>query len=360
MRPCGMNRNNKGLMKNRIVLLSPPVDRANMMNRLRVRILQDAVVAMVMAAFVFVAHVQAQTAASDAQIEAGRRLETDTETQQRTKELTPGVSGLEGIEVPTSPGDEDLGDQVILKQKTEREKIFSLFGDIMLLQTDNALLEKQGGKDDQLWVGQVGLGVQPKINDRTFYDVTVRQQFFRYERFQNLDFDSFNASGGIMHVLEKFWDTAIFGRYNYNRLTDTIDGHEIFTNHTLLFGAQKIFPISKAHYVYVGHSSQIAISDPTSVQRNDYSLFCGYHVDLTRACSYDFGYRFAYEPYNLKTLEGEREDMNQSVTSGITYKFNEYLSVFGFASITLNNSNQPAYNYDVCNAGGGLNVIYKF
>lgn len=301
-----------------------------------------------------------------AQIEESRRFETGesllrwrTATQASQEEEEEKKK--EGEYAPPSPGDDDLGVQMILKRR-EEYKPLTLFGDATAFYTSNATLVKDNAPGDWFWIGRVGASYQPRILPNLLGEATVQQQFFRYDEFRNLDFDSMNLGGGLTYIIQELWDIAVFGRYNFNRLTygrDTLRGEEddeFFRNHTATFGLQKIFPLSRAHYIYVGHTSQIAISKPSDLQRNDYSLFAGYNVKLTRDVEAQVGYRFAYLDYNFHG----REDLNQTVNVGVTYKPVEWLSLLASLSVGLNNSNQPINDYQVYNAGGGLGVQVKF
>ncbi|MFH1067972.1 MAG: TonB-dependent receptor [bacterium] len=306
------------------------------------------------------------------QIETSRQFETEeslrrwrpteedevSEEEKKEKEKKE----KEGMEYASpSPGDEDLGVQMLLKRR-EEYKPLTLFGDASAFYTSNATLVKDNAPGDWFWVGRVGASYQPRILPNLLGEATVQQQFFRYDEFKNLDFDSMNVGGGLTYIIQEFWDIAVFGRYNFNRLTygrDTINGEEddeFFKNHTMTFGLQKIFPLARAHYLYIGHTSQLAISEPSALQRNDYSLFAGYNVKLTRDIEAQAGYRFAYFDYNFRG----REDLNQTASLGATYKPIEWVSLFTSLSVGLNNSNQPANDYKVYNAGGGFGVQVKF
>ncbi|MFZ5806037.1 MAG: hypothetical protein ACOY3I_02350 [Verrucomicrobiota bacterium] len=264
-------------------------------------------------------------------------------------------------EVTESSGDEDIGVQMMLK-KQEKETPFEISGSASAFYTSNAELAKEYPKSDYFWIGQAGAAYLPKITQTLLGDITIYQQFFRYDEFKNLDFDSFNVGGGLTYIAQNLWEIAFFARYNFNRLThahESSDGpqhSEFFKTHSITAGLQKIFQINRAQYWYVGQMSQINMADPVSSQRNDYSLFTGYNLALTRNVDVQCMYRAAYVCY----ANDEREDINQSVSAGVSYKPFEWATLSASGSLGLNNSNQPANNYDVVNAGLGLNLKYKF
>jgi hypothetical protein len=265
-------------------------------------------------------------------------------------------------EVTESAGDEDIGVQMMLKKKEPEETPFEISGNASAFYTSNATLAKEFPQSDYFWIGQAGVSYSPKITQTLLADITIYQQFFRYDEFKTLDFDSFNAGGGLTYIAQNLWELAFFGRYNFNRLThahESSDGpkySEFFKTHSFTAGVQKIFQINRAQYWYLGHMSQINMADPVSSQRNDYSLFTGYNLALTRNVDVQFMYRAAYVCY----ADDEREDINQSISGGMAYKPFEWATLSASGSLGLNNSNLPANNYDVVNAGLGLNLKYKF
>ena len=58
--------------------------------------------------------------------------------------------------------------------------------------------------------------------------------------------------------------------------------------------------------------------------------------------------------------EEGRKDLNHTVSLGLSYRFNEWMSIFGSSYATWNSSNQPVFEYDTVNAGGGLTLTLEF
>lgn len=297
------------------------------------------------------------------QVEESHRYNTENELLRKlpppdgmTREEKPSYESA-----PDSDGDEDLGMQLLLKKKP-KYKPFKVFGDVSGFYTSNAQLSKHDTKDDYFWITQVGASYMPKILPNLMGEVTVNQQFFRYDEFKNLDFDSFNAGGGLTYIANELWDVAFFGRYNFNRLThahksaDGPENSEFYSTHNITAGLQKVFPINRAQYCYVGHMSQINMSNPVAPQKNDYSLFTGYSLKATRDVNFQFMYRAAYVCYANEI----REDVSQTLFAGLSYNPYEWATISLSSSLGLNNSNNPANDYEVVNTGLGLNLKYKF
>jgi hypothetical protein len=85
------------------------------------------------------------------QVEAARRL--DQAPALRVEAATRPAEEYETV--PASPGDDDLGVQLILK-KREQYRPFQVFGDVAGSYTSNAFLTENGARGDYFFVGQVG------------------------------------------------------------------------------------------------------------------------------------------------------------------------------------------------------------
>lgn len=290
--------------------------------------------------------------ARQAQIDQNRQVNINQDVSG------PPVENATAFDTEAAPskGDDDLGQQLILKEKA-KFRPFNIFGSFDSYYTTNVALTKNNQLDDAFYVGQVGASYTPRITDNLYGEVTVREQFFRYDQYGVLDFDSFNAGGGLSYILSNFYDIGLSGRFNFNRLTDAQQGQEFYKEYSLTFTQQKAFVLSRAHYVYVGALERVNMSDPVVPQRNEYALFTGYQAKLTRNLDAGLYYRLSWFDY----ATGGRDDLNQNLSLGLTYNIMEWLSLNASTSFGFNNSNQPAFfNYDVINTGGGLSLNYKF
>lgn len=255
---------------------------------------------------------------------------------------------------PSSPGDPDLGEQVILKRR-EKVRPFTVSADVSGFYTSNAALTDTFEVDDFFLAAQAAVSYQPRLTPSLFGEITVRQGFFRYAEFDELDFDSLNIGGGLTYVMKPLWNTALSVRYNYNRLTDASEHDEFFRNHTVTVSLLKTFELSKAHYVYAGASSLFAWSDPKPVERDEYGLFAGYRVNLTRALAADAYYRFAFFDY-----AGGRDDWNQTLAVALRCNLTRALSIAASVSLGFNNSNRNVFDYEVFNGGFGVAASVSF
>ncbi len=257
-------------------------------------------------------------------------------------------------DVPSTPGDNDLGEQWILKEK-KKPQPFSIFADLNGFYTDNVALTRDFPQNDKFLVSSYGASYQPKIGDKLQLEFTAKQSSFRYDEFDILDFDSLNIGAGATYVIPKIWNIAVFARYNYNRLTDTEHQREFFRNHTISMGLQKAFVLTRSHYLFAGYASQFAFSDPELSRRDEHGIYGGYHLNITRSLETDLFYRIAYFNY-----VGSRYDINNTLSAALRYNITKWASITASASYGWNRSDQEVFDYEVFNTGGGLSVNVKF
>ncbi|MCX5806347.1 MAG: hypothetical protein NT010_09830 [Proteobacteria bacterium] len=303
----------------------------------------------------FIPPVWGQHYPESSRIEAEKPSDIEELSQpgRRTAEIfRPGV---EDTTAPASPGDDALGQQYILKQKSEYEP-FSVFGNLVWNWTSNVALTKNNPQDDNYIVTTGGVSYQPIIRPNLLGEITVVQQWFRYDKFTDMNFDSLNIGAGLSYAIPELSNLAVFSRYNYNRLTDADGTGEYFRNHTITFGFFKIFPLARTHYLYGGYSSQFGFSDPKIYQRDYHSAVGGYNIDITSKLSVDLSIRVSYIPYE----EEGREDFNESVSLGITYKPKPWLILTFSSFAAFNQSKNGVFEYNVVNLAPNIGIKIKF
>jgi hypothetical protein len=288
-------------------------------------------------------------------IEVEKRSDIEGLSQPGRKATEVFKSGKEGITAPASPGDDALGQQYLLKRKQEYEP-FSVFGNLAGNWTSNVALTKNSPQYDNYSVATAGVSCQPIIRPNLLGEITFVQQWFRYDKFTEMNFDSMNVGAGLSYAIPELSNLAVFGRYNYNRLTDEGGTGEYFRNHSITLGLFKTFPLSRAHYLYGGYSSQFGFSDPKIYQRDYHSAVAGYNLDITSKLSVDVSIRVSYIPYQ----EDGREDYNESISLGITYKPKPWL-ILNFASFAaFNQSKNGVFEYNVVNLAPNIGIKIIF
>lgn len=296
----------------------------------------------------------AQTPVSP-QIETERQMEVEDLSRLGKKAIKVFEEQKEVPVAPPSPGDDALGQQYILKKKTEYRP-FSVFADTSLNWTSNVALTKNNPQDDNFFLTTAGASYQPIIRQNLLGEITATYQWFRYDRFTEMNFDSFNIGAGLSYVIPELENLALFARYNYNRLTNSDATNEYYRNNSITFGVFKTFPLARAHYLYTGFSSQFGFATPKLYQRDYHSLVCGYYIDVTQRLSFDLSARLSYVPYQ----EDGRRDYNESLILNIAYKPKAWLSLYFTSIAAFNQSNRSVFEYNVVNIAPNIGIKVKF
>ena len=268
----------------------------------------------------------------------------------------PASSSLgTGESAPSSPGDEDLGEQFIFKR---REKVtpFNFFADVSCNYTSNVALQRHGGVSDNFLMAEMGLTWSKAVSQTLALNAGVRQQLFRYDRFSAFDFNGLDATAGASYVLPGLGGVVLNAGYTFDRLTDRHQ-NEFYTNHTLSVGLQKTWVLSRAHSIFVAYDSDFSVAcDPASQRHHYHSFSAGYNVDLTRHFSAMVGYKFTLIDYTSL----DRLDANNLLSLGINYKITPWCAVGASGSYVFNNSSRPVFDYEVGNASANLRFSLRF
>ncbi len=276
--------------------------------------------------------------------------QTQVQSQQLTLPLGVGTSDL----ATYTPGDMDLGIQAILKRK-EAEQPFRFFADAAGFYTNNAALVRTGAQGDSYLFMDVGFTYDQKLNDQLSVESTIRQGFFRYDKFSTFDFENFNVGGGLTYQAKKLWDIAFFGRYNFERFTQGDLSKDFFRNNTFTFGAQKTVYFNQYQYAYFGYSSVFGLATPRFSQRDEHGFFVGLHYNFTPKLYAEVYDRAAVFNYSIG-----RTDFNQTAVATVGYIFNNYARLTASFSYADDRSNHSVFNYDAATTGGGLALQLRF
>ncbi len=254
-----------------------------------------------------------------------------------------------------APGDEALGEQRVLKRKGDYRP-FTIFGDVGWNWTSNVALTRDYTERDAYLLTTTGMSYQPILRNDLLGEVTFTQQWYTYDRYTELNFESTNIGAGLSYGVPKLKNTILFGRYNYNRLTTGDGQSELLRNHTLTAGLFRIFPLARNHYLYASYSSQFGFAAPGVYERDYHSLTGGYNLTVTPRLSLDLSARVSYIPYTM----GGREDYNESLCLTVSYKPAPWMQINFSSFAAFNQSNQPAFEYKVINIAPTLMVRIRF
>jgi hypothetical protein len=270
-------------------------------------------------------------------------------------EVTP--NGVQQGEAAASPNDTDLGEQQILK-RVEEYQPFTASVATPFYYTSNVALTHKGVHGDFLVAPAAGVYYQPRITQTLYGFIDVRQQFFYYNRYNSFDFGSFDAEAGLIYSLPKFHNLILRGEYDFNRLTSSdriLD--EFYSNHSLIGSAELPFHIGRAQQLSLGAGVNISVAaDHESPRRNDYGVFLGYSVFLTRSLSLDSAGSVVVRDY----YHGGRTDVSEILAVSANYRLTNWWTASVITSFAASQSNHSVFSYNVANLGGAIALSAKF
>ena len=264
----------------------------------------------------------------------------------------PGVSS----DLGSSPNDPDLGEQQILK-RSERALPFTASISVPFYYTSNVALVRSGEESDVLFAPMASVDYAPRLSKSFIADFSVTQQYFRYDRFSELDFGAFDFRAALTYLVPNAHDLTIRVGYDYNRLTQDAGFDEFYSDHTLFLNTNLPIRIGRAQQVSLGTDINISLAgDPDNPRREDFDGYLGYSASLTRALTVDAVGRLALRDYIL----GDRIDVSESIAVSANYRVTKWLSATAVSTFVWNQSNHSVFDYQVTNVGGAVSFSYKF
>lgn len=265
------------------------------------------------------------------------------------------ISSTESF-APASESDSDLGEQVLL-QPAQKYQPFSAWTNWNVFWTNNAALLDDTQGSDTFLSGTVGFGYMPHLGGNLFLDTSMEQGMFRYARNSSLDFNSTALKAGLVYPIRALGDLTLYGYYTYDLLTSRGLNSQIYADHVLSVGTRKVFALTRAHMFYAAANADFTIGgEPNYALRNEYSVFAGYQLALTRHVRVDLYYRLAAQAYT----QTDRTDLNQLIGGGVSFEVTKWLSLQALSTIGINNSTDSTYSYFAANLGGGVGILVNF
>ena len=273
-----------------------------------------------------------------------------------TPPSTVSPSGVDQGYAAASPNDSDLGEQAILK-RVEKYEPFTIETGVPIYYTSNVALVDRGRVSDVIIAPVIGVTYAPKFQKTLYGEFTVRQQFFYYQDLSSFDFASFDVIAGLVYYVPSFHNMAIRANLDYNRLTGTDNFDDFFSNVALGVSAEIPFRIGRAQQISVGADANVSLfATPDPPQRNDFGVYVGYSVNVSRNLSLNAAGRLVVRPYD----SGGRTDVSEILALSANYHIREWLTLSAISTFVANQSNRSAFDYEVFNIGGGITLSWKF
>ncbi len=257
---------------------------------------------------------------------------------------------------PASLGDDDIGQQLILKS-APKERPFRAFADTFWLWTNNAANVPAGELDDSFYGARVGLGWQPRIAGTTYADFSVSQQLVRYMDFDALDFESLEATASVIHIAPALANTLFFGSVVFNHITGNEFSDDLYQSTSARVGAQKIFLLNRRNSIHLSVLADWDLdTDVDQLFRHEYIGDIAWSHKLFRTLVLALNYRFSWMDYQRV----DRQDALQFAAATLSWTPKPWLELYTTANFALNDSNVPFFDYETTSVGGGLGIRVKF
>jgi Putative beta-barrel porin 2 len=265
-------------------------------------------------------------------------------------------NGVDNGRAAESPNDADIGEQEILK-RIERYEPFTASVATPFYYTSNVALARKGELGDLLFAPTAGVTYAPRFTSTLYGSLSVQRQEFYYNKFTALDFGSFDFRAGLSYILPKAHNLMLHAEYDYNRLTFSNSFNDFFSNHSIFLSAELPFRFGRAQQVSLGVDTNVSLdSNPSAPQRDEFDVYIGYAVSLTRSLSFGaVGRVFVRDYRNIS-----RTDVSEVFALTANYRITKNFSASAASTLAWSQSSKSVFDYNVANVGGALSLTFKF
>jgi len=270
-------------------------------------------------------------------------------------------SAQQGLEdendfAPESPGDGDIGQQLILKD-SERERWLSAQMDTFMFWSDNPANLSKGKEEDVFWGSQINVGAQPRLGERLYADAFINQQVYRYDKNDLLDYEYLQAGLGLVYLEPRLWNSILFSQFHYGRTTNDDFRQEILNSYSFIAGIQKTILIDRSNSIYMNLMADWDIdADVDQFAKSEYIADLSYRYKIMRDLVFSASYRFTWYDYQ----DVDRSDTMNTLGAYLTWMPKKWLNVYVGSSYNHNESNVDAFDYQTTNIGGGVGIHFRF
>ncbi|MGV3664009.1 MAG: hypothetical protein ACO1TE_27805 [Prosthecobacter sp.] len=250
----------------------------------------------------------------------------------------------------------DLLEVEVLGETAEPQPWTAAFG-TSGFHTNNAALNDINKVDDYFGVASAMVAFQPKITDSIAALLAVRQDVYRYDEFEALDFEYLEASAGATFRLAQVPNTVATLRYVYTRLTGNDWDSAFFEDHGIAAGLSTRWRYSETFGLVAGVNAQVCLApQPSSGRRDDYSVYVAAVIRPVEKLEITAGYTGSYFAYGF----AGRDDFNHVLRVGAVFRPVRWFWIGASASYAFNYSNVDAFDYGAFTAGLGMGAEFHF
>ena len=255
-----------------------------------------------------------------------------------------------------SPADADLGEQQLLA-RNQRYRPFSINANYSTTWTSNAFYTPNNPVSDVMMGVSLGAVVLPHLGNNFFFEGAGKIQGYRYFLNPVLDFNSIQASAGLLKVFREFGDLGLYAKYEYAELFSPRGAGELLHEHSIVTGVRKMFQFSRANSLYLSAEASFSLGgDPSYALASEYLFFAAHQIQWSRYVQTSL----FYQMQTLAFQDDGRADFRNSLGFTVNFLPLKWLSFYSTTWLGWNASNQSQYNFFVANLGGGLGASINF
>jgi hypothetical protein len=267
------------------------------------------------------------------------------ETQQQARARNQNTLGEQ--EAPEEVADPELGD-INLVSRAPRPKMFTFSTVQTLNYSSNAFLVSDNTQSDFYWNGRVGASFVPYATRNFTPRLTFNQDWFRYHRFSELDFDAQTLQLDLKYDLNRDDTWYVNGSYAVARLYSPNASTGEFYRYGYLNGSITHLVQLRTAPINLGMSGGAywRHGDPSSSDRVSGYLNVGAIYNICETVQVSGFTRPELQHYTHDPA-GSREDFNLTVGATLSWTPNQYVALAATASYIGNFSTVSERRYDL-------------
>jgi hypothetical protein len=257
--------------------------------------------------------------------------------------------------------DRELGEIDIVSRKP-RPKMFTFSTIQSFNYTSNAFLVRNGEQDAFFWNGVFDVSFVPYATSNFTPRLTYEQNFFRYNRFSRLDFDSNSLDLDLRYDLNRSGSWFIDGSVDIGRLYSPRSSADAFYKFGYLDGSiTNVRPLGQTS-IYLASTAGInwRVGNPSAFDRIDPYLNLALTYSPIENVFVGAFLRPEVRFYTNDPIKSSRTDFDLLVGANVSWTPVKYLALGATVSFTDNFSNSGPAEYDVVTPGLVLSARIAF
>jgi len=256
---------------------------------------------------------------------------------------------------PSSPGDSDLGEQLILRRRKEDAKLKVQFSN-RLIYSNNVFNE--GSDEDQGFFNASSLEVKhiKKLKKNWVQVASLGQSYFTYEGDGEVDFSNLRGSFGVVNFVPK-WDCVWHLDIVHDHITEGFYDSRLFNVTSLSLGVSKTMIHSRKHstLLTLRYDDDVA-SSAKNLQRNELIFKARQVYRVNDKLDLALSARASQFYFDVN----DREDFRINVGLSVNYEIFSEVNLSLSSLYTSNDSNQSVNDFETTAGAFGIQLSSVF